>query len=144
MKREDVHGEFTQNLFALQLQLDTLLEGVGGADMGQLLDTLAECSPSERRISLRLFQRALERFQHSGVRLETMEDNQQKDFEDALYEELLDGITALQTTKRRGLLAVVDGGKLPTRKGECSKTVSLKEARERKKKAGDTVYSPAG
>ena len=41
-------GDFTRNLLSLQLQFQTLLEGVGGESTASLLDGLAQLSESER------------------------------------------------------------------------------------------------
>jgi len=132
MKREDVNGYFTKSLFSLQLQMKTLLDGAGGEETGHFLDTLSEMSQSEQSVALRVFQRALDKLRDSGVRLQSIDDQNQMAFEDALYEELVEGIVALDSSTSERGLHVVDGGKLPTRPKREKRPICLSSARQKR------------
>ncbi|MCB0328928.1 MAG: hypothetical protein KDD70_04675 [Bdellovibrionales bacterium] len=148
MKREDVEGHFTRNLFSLQMQIQTLLDGAGGGGAAEFLDCLSELSESERKVVLKVFQKALSKLKDSGLRLKTVQDQQLDSFEEVLYEELVDGMTvfkedgaeryaskqneALKRKNAADRLSVVDGGKLPTRKKETTEPICLREARRRR------------
>jgi len=139
MKREDVNGYFTKNLFSLQLQIKSLLDGAGGSEAGKLLDTLSEMSESEQTIALGVFQRALDKILEAEIRLQTLEDKAHKDFEETLYEEIVDGIAALKVNCSERAFHVVDGGKLPTRKKEDKGPLCFSTAK-RKKAEGHPIF----
>lgn len=132
MSREEISGDFSRNLFSLQIQIQTLLDGAGGENAALLLDTLSELSESERKVALKVFQRALEKLKASGVRLRTQKDEHLAEFEETLYEELVDGMNAVDQSVTEKKFSVVDGGKLPTRKKDASNMVCLQEARRKK------------
>jgi hypothetical protein len=139
MKREDVNGYFTKSLFSLQLQIKTLLDGAGGEETGHFLDTLTEMSQSEQSVALRVFQRALDKFRASGLRLQSVDDEHQMAFENALYEELVEGIAALDSSTLERGLHVVDGGKLPTRQKREKRPICLSTARQKRAEGRTTL-----
>lgn len=128
---KNLNGDFTKNLFSLQLQIKTLLDGAGGDDASSFLDKLSNLSSKERTIILKVFQKALDRLNESGIELSSVKDDQLKDFENGLYNNLIDGMNALKHDHFTHTLSVIDGGKLPTKKKKEVKTVCLAEARKR-------------
>lgn len=130
------NGDFTRNLFSLQMQIKTLLDGAGGDDASELLDKLSELNKSERVVVLRVFQRALDKLKDSGIRVSKINDDMQKDFEHGLYDNLIDGMNALKHDHLKHdhftrTLSVVDGGKLPTKQKKEAKMLCLADARKR-------------
>jgi hypothetical protein len=112
-------GDFTKSLLSLQLQLQTLLEGVGGDETAGLLDALAKLSDSERALVIPMLTRVINRLVESGTRLQSSEDLQMQDFENSLYESVLSamgdvvGTDAGAKEKSQAKLAIVPGGKSP-------------------------------
>jgi hypothetical protein len=82
-------GNFSNNLFSLQMQVRTLLDGAGGDAAIELLDNLCELNKSERRVALKVFNRVVKRIQEGDFRLDTAEDKELKAFEENLYSEIL-------------------------------------------------------
>jgi len=82
-------GDFTKNLLSLQLQLTTLLEGVGGNETAGLLDTLAKLNDSERSVIVPILTRVISRLIESGTRIQSEADLQMQDFENSLFESVL-------------------------------------------------------
>ena len=108
-------GDFTKSLLSLQLQLQTLLEGVGGDETAGLLDVLAKLNDSERAVIIPILTRVINRLMESGSRIQSQEDLQMQDFENSLYESVL---SAMGDSSPEGAadsgqkkLAVVKGGK---------------------------------
>ena len=108
-------GDFTKSLMSLQLQLQTLLEGVGGDETAGLLDVLAKLNDSERTVIIPILTRVINRLIESGSRIQSQEDLQMQDFENSLFESVLsamgDGSTEGNNDKSQKKLAVVKGGK---------------------------------
>lgn len=143
MRNEEHGGYFSRNLLSLQIQLQTLLDGAGGSKALELLDSLSSCNESERDIVLSLFGRALKRLQEANIRFSSLRDEQLEEFENVLYEELVEGMTIYSEGGRElspqnvRSLSVLAGGKskqiskLPTRKRKEQKTLCLEEARKK-------------
>jgi hypothetical protein len=108
-------GDFTKSLMSLQLQLQTLLEGVGGDETAGLLDVLAKLNDSERTVIIPILTRVINRLIESGSRIQSQEDLQMQDFENSLFESVLsamgDGSGEGNNEKSQKKLAVVKGGK---------------------------------
>jgi hypothetical protein len=109
-------GDFTKSLLSLQLQLQTLLEGVGGDTTASLLDNLARLSDTERAAIIPLITKVIAKVVDGDKRLLSAKDEELKDFEDSLFESVLAalGNTAANTEPLREpspKLAVVSGGK---------------------------------
>lgn len=110
-------GDFTKNLLSLQLQLKTLLDGVGADSAATLLDGLSELSHAERAKIIPIFSRVLARIAGGEKRLLSNEDKMLKDFEDSLFDSVM---TALGQSANddelkqdsSSKLEVVRGGKL--------------------------------
>jgi hypothetical protein len=85
-------GEFTRNLLSLQLQLQTLLEGVGGEGTASLLDGLAQLSDSERKKIIPLLSRLVSRVVKGDKRLFSAEDKESKELEDSLFHSIMSSI----------------------------------------------------
>ena len=62
-------GDFTKSLLSLQLQLQTLLEGVGGEETAGLLDGLAQLSEAERSLVIPRLTRTIQEIAKSDKRL---------------------------------------------------------------------------
>jgi hypothetical protein len=114
-------GEFTKSLLSLQLQLQTLLEGVGGEGTATLLDGLAKLSETERAVLIPVISQVIGRIANGEQRLTSDQDQRMKEFEDTLFESVLaamggsksessanSDITMAEASKK---LAVVPGGK---------------------------------
>ena len=82
-------GDFSKNLLSLQLQLTTLLEGVGGNETAGLLDTLAKLNDSERSVIVPLLTRVIDQLIQSGTRMHSEEDLKMQDFENSLFDSVL-------------------------------------------------------
>lgn len=104
-------GTFSASLMSLQLQLKTLLDGVGGDSVIQVLDILATLNPSEQKIALRMFSRVLENIRAGDQRLVTAEDQVLKDFEEGLYRDILDSMREAANDSEPRKIEVIDGGK---------------------------------
>ncbi|MBX7145194.1 MAG: hypothetical protein K1X79_12135 [Oligoflexia bacterium] len=123
---------FSNSLMSLQLQLKTLLEGVGGERAVEFLDNLSELNPSEQKIALNKFIKVLEQIKNGTERLCTAEDQALRDFENNLYKDILGSMREAANggsiTRRR--IEVIDGGKnRDLRKGP----INLAEARKNRK-----------
>lgn len=142
-------GDFTKSLLSLQLQLKTLLEGVGGEDTAALLDAMAQLTKSERTVVVPLLARVIQRIASGENRLSTHEDKELKDFEDSLFDSVLEafGNTAAANETdlakdREAKLAVVPGGKSPSDRVAIKKPIRVpalidlsKERESRRKNA---------
>ncbi len=82
-------GTFSLGLRSLQLLVDSLFDGCGGADALQLLDQLGDLNQKEQRSTLALFSKVLSRLVEHGERLSDKDESGLQDFEEALYKELL-------------------------------------------------------
>ncbi len=137
MKSSEIKGYFSKNLFSLQIQLKTLFDGAGGRDACELLDRLSELTDTEQKISLKSFQRTLDRFVKSDHRVCSEQDRElqafEKNLEEDLYQDLVDGMNAWKREAPVLGFTVVDGGKIPSDK----KTVCLEDARKRFRSSSD-------
>jgi hypothetical protein len=109
-------GDFTKSLMSLQLQLQTLMEGVGGDHTASLLDNLARLSDSERAAIIPLISKVIAQVANGDKRLLSAKDEELKDFEDSLYESVLAALgngsnTVEPARELNPKLAVVSGGK---------------------------------
>lgn len=82
-------GNFTRNLLSLQLQLQTLLEGVGGEGTASLLDGLSQLSESERKRILPILSRVVAKILKGDKRLSSAEDRELQNFEDSLFDSIM-------------------------------------------------------
>lgn len=110
-------GDFTKSLLSLQLQLKTLLEGVGGESTATLLDAVAQLHESERERIIPILSRVISRVVKGDKRLMTDHDKYLKDFEDSLFDSISSalGHSANDDEAPRDTdykLEVVPGGKL--------------------------------
>lgn len=125
-------GEFTRNLLSLQLQLQTLLEGVGGEGTASLLDGLAQLSESERKRIIPLLSRVVAQIVKGDKRLISAEDKEVKEFEDSLFQSIMCSLGASANDDRidpeaAKKLEVFPGGK-PSR-GAVVKSKTTTEKR---------------
>lgn len=141
-------GAFSTGLMSLQVQLKGLLEGAGGDNAVELLDTLSTLSSSEQKIALEIFTRVLDRVGAQDERFLSESDKEMKELEDLLFDDIMHAmadaagnesqpIPAAATKKK---LSVVDGGKSSSsfnvRKIEVSSTVTpidFEKARKNRK-----------
>ncbi len=109
-------GDFTKSLLSLQLQLQTLLEGVGGEETAGLLDGLAQLSEAERSVVIPRLTRTIKELARSDKRLMSDKDKEMKEFEDSLFDGVMEAIKH-EPKERPGTsdsgpkLAVLSGGK---------------------------------
>jgi len=123
-------GDFTKNLLSLQMQLQTLLEGVGGENTAGLLDGLAKLSETERSIVIPLITRVINKVVMGEQRLMSEKDKELKEFEDSLFEGVLEALQnpnpqKQQTKEKSPRLAVVPGGKSPKQSLSFKKPVRI-------------------
>ena len=110
-------GDFTKSLLSLQLQLQTLLEGVGGDETAGLLDSLAKLTDSERALIIPILTKALGKILEGQLRLKSTEDLKLAEFEDNLFESVIAAMKGENTDqtkagdKAQKNFAVVAGGK---------------------------------
>jgi hypothetical protein len=109
-------GEFTKSLLSLQLQLQTLLEGVGGEGTASLLDGIAKLSETERSVVIPVISQVINRLVTSEQRLASEEDKRLKEFEDSLFESVMSAISTENEGKPANSdnskkLAIVPGGR---------------------------------
>lgn len=147
-------GEFTRNFLSLQLQLQTLMEGVGGEGTATLLDSLAQLSESERRKIIPLLSRVVSKIAQGEKRMFSEEDRSLQDFEDALYDSIVSSLghvsndDELPPTRERRL-EVVPGGKSATatiavkRGGKSPSLIDLAKARESRRARFDSPPNDA-
>ena len=130
------------------MQLQTLLEGVGGEETAGLLDSLAKLSETERSLVIPLISKAINSIANGDKRVMSAKDQELKQFEDALFEDVLAALEKPQSsstpTKDIGpRLAVVPGGKSPIPSTTFKKPVripaliDLAKARESRKNRSD-------
>lgn len=131
-------GDFTKSLLSVQLQLNTILEGVGGEGAAALMDTMAKLTNKEREIILPLINRVIQRLTEENERLSSMEDAELKDFENALYESVLAAMNETHEPKKnvtdaKHKFAIVNGGKPAGKPVRLSTLIDLAKAREARK-----------
>jgi hypothetical protein len=144
-------GDFTKSLLSLQMQLQTLLEGVGGEETAGLLDGLAQLSEAERSLVIPRITRTIQEITKSEKRLMSDKDKEMKDFEDSLFEGVLEALKhepaeKVATPDSGPKLAVLSGGKS---KGDqvnhfkkpvrIPALIDLAKARENRKNRGDNL-----
>lgn len=146
-------GEFSKSLLGLQLQIQTLLEGVGGDATSGLLDSLAQLSETERRLLIPILTSVVKRVASETPRTLSDEERSLKDFENSLYESVLGAIggqgrpATAQDLESRKRLAVVDGGKPVDGRSAAARspfkkpvripsTIDLAKARESRRSRG--------
>jgi hypothetical protein len=142
-------GNFTRNLLSLQLQLQTLLEGVGGEGTSSLLDNIAQLSEAERKRIIPLLSRVISRVVQGEKRLISAEDRELKEFEDSLFDSIMTSIgqsandDRLEPSSDRKL-EVLSGGRpqnesVVTRKPvKVPSLIDLAKARESRRHRFDT------
>jgi len=128
-------GRFSTSLLSLQLQLQTLMEDVGGEHALKLLDTLTELSKSEQKVMLGVFTRVTQRFSRGTLRLESPDDRKLKDLEDSLFDDIMLAMRAASRTNTNvkalpERLQIVDGGgQIATSSRRQSSPINLEDAR---------------
>ncbi len=147
-------GEFTRNLLSLQLQLQTLLEGVGGEGTASLLDGLAQLSDSERRRIIPLLSRVVSRVVQGDKRLASAEDKELQDFEDSLFQSILSSLGESANDDRidqkfERKLEVVSGGRgaakpvMAKKPVKAPSLIDLAKARESRRQKFDSPPTEA-
>lgn len=107
-------GDFTKSLVSIQLQLQTLLEDVGGENAAELMDAVAKLHGAERKTVLPILIRVIRRLAENNDRLCSKDDIKLKEFEDSLYESVVAEMSkaALNTIPaEEKRLSVVKGGR---------------------------------
>lgn len=147
-------GNFTRNLLSLQLQLQTLLEGVGGEGTASLLDGLSQLSETERKRIIPLLSRVVTKVLKSDKRLSTSEDHDLQNFEDSLFDSIMIALgqssndDQIDPTANRKL-EVVPGGKRLSNQTSAKRPVKvpslidLAKARESRRQRFDVPPNEA-
>lgn len=142
-------GNFTRNLLSLQLQLQTLLEGVGGEGTASLLDGLSQLSETERKRIIPVLSRVVNRILKGDKRVSSTEDKELQNFEDSLFDSIMmalgqssnDDLIPPESERK---LEIVPGGKKefqPAARGRPVKVpslIDLAKARESRRHRFDT------
>lgn len=148
-------GNFTRNLLSLQLQLQTLLEGVGGEGTASLLDGLSQLSETERKRVIPLLSRVVNRVLRGDKRVSSAEDKDLQNFEDALFDSIIAALGQSSNDDRVAphtdrTLEVVPGGKQAGERSTRRKPVKvpslidLAKARESRRQRYDVPPNEAG
>jgi len=143
-------GDFTKSLLSLQLQLQTLLEGVGGEETAGLLDGLAKLTDAERSAVIPKITKTINELIQSDKRLVSEKDRELKRFEDSLFDGVLEALqqqsnAAVAKKETSPKLAVVPGGKSPKHSSAFKKPVriptliDLSKARESRRHRGSDL-----
>jgi hypothetical protein len=133
-------GSFKDSVLSIELQLKALFEEVGGEAALNFLNCLGRLNRSEQERILKVFQSVTERVERGNLRLETAEDRTRKEFEDALYEDIVRsfGSNALKPeplSRRR--LTVVE--KEPPASDQ-SAPISLDKVRAQRRERTKTIH----
>ncbi|MFN4896492.1 MAG: hypothetical protein ACK5GN_02355 [Pseudomonadota bacterium] len=142
-------GNFTRNLLSLQLQLQTLLEGVGGEGTASLLDGLAQLSESERKRIIPLLSRVVGKVLKGEKRLSSAEDQELQNFEDSLFDSIMAALGQSAnddrvTPESERKLEIVPGGRkelgasLRGKPVKVPSLIDLAKARESRRQRFDT------
>ena len=124
-------GSFSASLLSLQLQLKTLLEEAGGDHAVNFLNTVSSLNQSEQKVVLEVFTSIVNRIINGEQRLVTEGDLARKDFEDALYSDIIDAMRDAAHDASSKRLSVVAGGK--EEKPRARAPISLCQARKSRK-----------
>ncbi len=147
-------GNFTRNLLSLQLQLQTLLEGVGGEGTASLLDGLSQLSETERKRIIPLLSRVVNKVLKGDKRLSSTEDKDLQNFEDSLFDSIVSALGDSSNDDRiipesERKLEMLPGGRkdpLQTPRGRPVKVpslIDLAKARENRRHRFDTPPNEA-
>lgn len=147
-------GDFTRNLLSLQLQFQTLLEGVGGKSTASLLDGLAKLSESERQKIVPFLSHVIFRIANGDKRLLSASDRELQEFEDSLFDSIMTalGHSANEDQIHRGPtegLQVLPGGRrqrkkpmLANRSTQSPSLIDLAKARAQRRHKFDAPTPP--
>ncbi len=148
-------GDFTRNLLSLQLQFQTLLEGVGGETTASLLDGLAQLSESERQKVVPSLSHVILRIAKGDKRLISASDQELQEFEDSLFDSIMSalGHSANDDAVDKGQtntapLQVLPGGKrkrkpvLANRRAQSPSLIDLAKARAQRRHKFDSPPPP--
>ncbi len=114
VKKNIPNKHFSSNLLALQMQLKTIMDDVGGERALAFLDTLSQLGESEQRIALEYFTTVIKRVLCGDVRLESDIDKANKEFENCLYGDIIDSFN--EEAIQKGRFEVLKGGKMTQKK----------------------------
>lgn len=89
-----IPGSFSSNLLSVQLQLGTLIEGIGGESATKFLDSVSKLSATEQGLVLGALSRVVEKIANGEERLYSNDDIALKNFEEGLYNDLVAAIRA--------------------------------------------------
>lgn len=137
-------GEFSANLFSLQLQIKHMLEGVGGDAAVELLDGLAKLSSSEQQVMLKVFTRVIEKITEGDKRLVSEIDKELDAFEECLYQDIVSGMEDASNAHAGlgGKLQVVSGGLCPsTKKTSANEPIDFEKARRLRKSGFKSLFN---
>lgn len=85
-------GSFSSSLLSVQLQLSTLLDGIGGEAATKFLDSVSKLSGAEQELVLTALGRVVDKIVEGQDRLYSNDDVALKKFEEGLYNDLVAAI----------------------------------------------------
>lgn len=145
-------GSFSSNLLSVQLQLGTLLEGIGGQSATKFLDSVAKLSGAEQDLVLGALSRVVDKISSGEERLYSNDDIALKNFEESLYNDLISAIKASNNGKEdpkrsTAALKVIRGsGKFdfrPNGKSKSRATLRLTSQEINDRQEEDDIPTPA-
>lgn len=114
---------FSNNLLALQMQIQTIMEESGGRNAITLLDAISQLGEEEQNIVLNYFTNVTKRLCNGDIRIKTQNDIDKSQFEDKLFSDLMQAFNQQNASQHR--LELLQGGK-SVNKGN-SKIVEFKK-----------------
>ena len=141
-------GTFSSSLMSVQLQLNTLLDGIGGEAATGLLDSVSKLSGAEQELVLGAMSRVVEKIASGEDRLYSNDDVALKNFEEGLYNDLVKAIreaSGKQVRDSAPLRVIRGSGKLefkPAGKAKARPTLRLSTSISGQSSDGE-VPSPA-
>ena len=111
---KDFEGNFTASLMSLELQMNTLLEEVGGDEAKALLDSVSNLSRCEQKQILGLFRRVVNQVVAGEKRVYSDEDKRLAEFEEQLFQDVLRSLDEIELKNKiqgeNSSLKVIKGG----------------------------------
>ena len=140
------NNRFSSNFLSLQLQLKTLLEEAGGDELIPFLDALGSLHRSEQKIVLKMLARTIKKLIETTPRFPTDGDLALKQFEDTLYQDLVEAINcgdAAAASRKR--IEVLPGGKHAENSDQAqageSTLIDLAAARKKRKVRPESLFN---
>ena len=148
MDNNGSNNRFSSNFLSLQLQLKTLLEEAGGDELIPFLDSLGTLHRSEQKIVLKMLARTIKKLIETSPRFPTDGDLALKQFEDTLYQDLVDAINCGDAAvASRKQIEVLPGGKCAENSDQTASSptehtlIDLAAARRKRKVRPESLFN---